>query len=497
MGNKNRNKNRNRNKLANANQIQGGAPISGFPITGNGQQGGGGWGVSLPGSKPATGQQPMVNPFIIPKQSGLNITSSTFPSNFFISHDLSTWRTACDQAFKMGYTMGYATMTTWVFQCSPFVQGLFERLGRALNRIKFVVNDKSGDEAIQWTAELCGKGWQMEMRREMLFSLFWGFTGLNFDPSEGRVYKYPMQDIDCINRLLRASTYAFYDGARFEDHDNLLFIQPSTSDEKFLGWMQTISRSFIQINSSKNNWLAAGKGVSYPQKSVGYPQNGTAIGDYDLTNPSNPLSPFNPWRQQAEDIAANSDPSHVVVYPYTLDDKGNVVKSINVDFEKPGTAANMHKVFQEFNADEKAEIQEMIFGRSLTNTTSGSGNRALGEVEEETVDKTVEDLAPLVVNFLNDLFKPKIAKFYSNFNPDNFTFATNIKKTMSPEDMVMLSTVVTQNGKRLTPKFFEANGVPEDFIEDGPVVETPDTETDKTDVKADLSAILKKKARLR
>lgn len=485
---RNKNRNRNQRKGLATNQFPAGAPISGFPVNGANAPGAGGWGVGSPGSQPATGQQPTVNPFIIPKQSGLTITSNTFPNNYYVEWTPSSWRAVCDQAIKMGYCLGYSTLTSWTFECSPFVQGLFNRLGRALDKIPFIFKDKNGDEIPAWTQELCVKPWEMALRREILFSFFWGFSGINFDPYAQEIYKYPMQDIDPINRLLRSSTFAFYDGTKFEENDNLLFIQPSTNYESFLGWMQPITRSFIQMNTSKNSWVSAGRRLAFPVQTVGYPQQDGGI------NPATALD-NNPYRLQAESIAANIDPTQGLVYPYTINSKGEIVKSILMEFEQPGTAANMHKIFQEFNADEKAEIQEMIFGRSLTNTNNKSGNRALAEIEEEVIDKVAEALSAFVIGVLNGSFKNKIAKFYTNFPKDGL-FATNIRKQMTADDMVKLSAVVVENGKRLTGKFFEANGVPSDFIEDGPVMD-PKIGNDGEDVKADLSSALKKKAHLR
>jgi hypothetical protein len=51
---------------------------------------GGGWGLGNPNAKPATGQQPAVNPFMIPKAAGLTITSQTYPNNYYVEWNLSS-----------------------------------------------------------------------------------------------------------------------------------------------------------------------------------------------------------------------------------------------------------------------------------------------------------------------------------------------------------------------------------------------------------------------
>lgn len=457
MGKRN---NRNKTKLMqqNAGNVFGNIQAVGKP---NGNSGGYGSGTS--GAKPAGGKAPGVNPFTIPKTVGLQNTTQMFPSSYFVEWNLSTWRFACDQAIKQGYPIAYATLTTWAFECSPFIQALFNKLGGAMDKIPFFVVDDKGEELPDMTEEFCNKPWHMQLRKEIMFANFWGFTGLNFDPQQGKVYKYPQQQIDPINRMLKEDTFSFYSGTNFDDSDNLLFVQPSTNYELFLGWMQPITRSFIQMNVTSNNWVAAGRRLAFPVMTVGYPEDDGALDPF--TN-----QPKNPYRDDAIRVARDLDPTQAQVYPYTMDDKGNMIKSVVIEFEKPGTGANMHKIYQEFNNDQKAEIQEMIFGRSLSNNGGKGGNRSLGEVEERAIDDVMLGQLEYVSAVLNTDFKPKISKFYDGL-PEGWKFQYNKSKQLTIADIVAISGVVVSNGKRLTDSFFEANGLPKDFIEDALVPE--------------------------
>lgn len=440
--------------------IFGQLPLSNTP-TGATQGGNsGGWGLGNKENTPASGQMPAVNPFIVPKAAGVNVISQAFPSNYYVEWNLSTWRSACDQAIKMGNTTSYATLVSWAYECSPFIQSLFTKLGSALDRVNFFVVDKKGNILDDLSLELCAKPWQMQLRREILYSFFWGFSGLNFDPYSGKVYKYPMQQIDPINRLLKASTYSYYDGMGFSDNANLLFVQPSANYESFLGWMQPITRSFIQQNLTKNNWVSAGRRLAFPLMTVGYPQNDGGINP--VTGQAN-----NQYRIQAEDIAANVDPSKGLVYPYTTGPDGKIQKAIEVDFENPGAGANIHKIYSEFNQAEKDEIREMIFGGSLTGNAGSAGSRALGEVQERMLDAVIDGKVEFILSVLNYEFAPKISKFYEGL-PDGWRFAVNKAKKMSIEDITSMSKVVTENGRRFTDDFFEANGLSREFIEDKP-----------------------------
>lgn len=446
---------------------QGGNIFGNINAVGKGSNGGG-YGNGLQRSTPAGGTKPAVNPFVIPKQVGLNTTSQSYPNNYFVEWNLSTWRFACDQAIKQGYCLAYATLTTWAYECSPFIQALFNKLGTALNKIKFSVVDEKGDEIPEMTEEFCNKPWQLELRKEIMFSYFWGFSGLNFDPLAGKIYKYPQQQVDPINRMLKEDTFSFFSGTNFDETDNLLFVQPSTNYESFLGWMQPITRSFIQMNLTSNNWVAAGRRLAFPVMTVGYPDDDGALDP--LTN-----NPENPYKKNAIEVAANIDPTKAQVYPYSIDKDGNVIKSVMIEFEKPGTGQSLHRIYQEFNQAEKADIQEMIFGRSLSNNSGKSGNRALGEVEERAMDDVLAGLLEFVIAVLNTDYQKKISKFYNDL-PEGWKFSYNNSKQLTIADIVAISGVVVSNGKRLTQKFFEAQGLPADFIEDAPEGEEPGKE---------------------
>jgi hypothetical protein len=427
---------------------------------------GGGFGVGLPGAQPATGQGPAANPFIIPKATGLNVISQTYPSNYFLEWNTTTWRYACDQAIKQGYTLSYATLTSWTFESSAFVQMLFEKLGDAMDEIEFYCVDKKGNKIEAMQEEFCDSPWQMELRKEILFAFFWGFLVLNFDPLKRKVYKYPMQEVDPINRMLKSSTFAFYDGINCATHDNLLFVQHSTNYEKFLGWMQPITRAFIMMNQTKSNWVNAGLRLAFPVMTVGYPQNDGGINGQG--------EQINRFKIQAEDIAANIDPSKAIVYPYTLNSKGEIQKSVEVGFEETKAGNNMYKIYSEFNEDEKNEIRELILGGTLSSSgsKSGSGSRSLGEVHERMFKAVVKSKLKRVVAVLNDDYIPKLSKFYTGL-PDGWKYEYDRAEQLTFEEMTALSSVVTANGKRLTDEFFEANGVAREYIEEAPTPPPP------------------------
>ena len=442
-------------------------------------QGSGGYGLPQSGAKPATGQHPTVNPFMLPKQTGLTVFNQTFPNNYYVEWDLSTWRAACDQAIKMGYPISYAALTSWAFECSPFIQSLFQEIAVAISEIPIQLEDEKGNPLDEWNKEITDKKWFRDLFKEAIFSYFWGFSGINIDPISEQIYKYPMQDIDPINRYLRASTFNFSDGMNFTEAANLLFFQPSTSYESFLGWMQPITRSWIMINTNSNNWVSAGRRLAFPLLTIGYPQ-GENQEDYEgnLTNP---------MKLDAENIAQNIDPSKAIVYPYTMDVNGQIQKSIVIGEEATsGGTGSRHKIYQEFNNDEKNEIRELIFGGTLTSTTQGVGSQALGNVHYEKYQSQIHYLVDNAISMLNDSisgFIAKIPNFYKNF-PKGATLAVNKAKQWGLEEIAQLGPVLNANGKKLSDEFFIQMGLTPEYFEEAPVESpafpSPEVTTEKS-----------------
>jgi len=424
--------------------------------------GGGGYGQGNKVSKPATGTQPGVNPFIIPKQSGLNYTTQMFPNNYYVEWDLSSWRAACDQAIKMGFPVSYAALTSWVYECSPFVQSLFNALGYGLTEIPVYVTDMKGNKMTDITTEVCDKKWFMELRKEILFSRFWGFTGINFDPINNKVYKYPMQQIDPINRLLRQSTYNFSDGIDFFKTPNLLFVQPSTNYEEFLGWMQPITRMFIQQNMNSMNWIQAGRRLAFPLLSVQYPASDNAI---DSVN-----NLINDYRAEAENYVANLDPSKALITPYVIDQNGKVQSALVIDSKDTTAKAGMHKIYQEFNSDGKNEVREMILGGTLTgNIGESGGSYNAAKVHMGKLTTVITALNNEVLSVFNDEsdFAHKLPLFYKGF-PKEFKFDINRTKEFDITEIEKLSKAASENKLQLTTKFFIKYGLDEEDIQEAP-----------------------------
>lgn len=428
---------------------------------------GGGYGLGLPNAKPATGQHPTVNPVMQPKAGGLNITTQIFPSNYYQEWTLTTWRAACEQAMRMSYPIQYAAMTTWVYNCSPFIQHLFREIGIGIENNPVFLFDAKGNKIEEWTEELCTQGWFNTLRKEIVYSWFWGFSGINFDPIAKEVYKYPQQNVDPINRFLRESSFNFYEGINFDEYLNLLFVQPSTNYESFLGWMQPICRDFIQMNENNNNWQAAGARMAYPIMQVYYPES---------SNAQNPESTeidktFNPYKIEAENIAANAKPQNAITGPYTRNADGTINKTIQVEFTT-GTqgTAGAYRVFKDFNEQKKDEILQMILLSTLTSSVGERGSLALGDIHMQKLEAGLRSLITWHIDELNKSFLQKISKFYKNF-PKDARFGVNKAKQYKLAEIKEISAVLSENGKKLTTEFFIDQGISPEYIEDVAVTE--------------------------
>jgi hypothetical protein len=453
---------------------------------------GGGYGLGFPNSKPAHGQTPTVNPVMQPKTSGLNVTTQVFPSNYYQLWNPTTWRGACEQAMRMGYPIQYAAMTTWVFNSSTFIQHLFRELAIGIENSPVFLFDSKGNKIEEWSEEICNQRWFNDLRKELIYSWFWGFSGLNFDPIAKEVYKYPQQNIDPINRFLRESSYNFYDGINFSDYLNLLFVQPSTNYESFLGWMQPISRDFIQMNENNDNWQAAGARMAYPIMQVYYPENSNG----QDPNSSESDKTFNPYKLDAEKIAANAKPQNAITAPYTRNPDGTINKTIEVEFTT-GTqgTAGAYRVFKDFNEEKKNDIMQMILLSTLTSSVGSKGSLALGDIHMQKLEQGIKSLVTWHIDELNKDFLRKISSFYKNF-PEDVKFGTNKAKQYKLLEIKEISSILNQNGKRLTTDFFIDQGISPEYIEEGPTIEPkPEQEEPKVEMatRSGLLSGLKKK----
>lgn len=420
-----------------------------------------GWGVGSPGAKAAQGQNPVVNPWMMPKPTGLTHQSQTYAPNYFVEWNFSTWRSVVDQARNYGFTMPYATMVTWVYQCSPFVRSMFRTYEAWLDNVPFFCEDGKGNQYPEWTKALCGYRYQRKIFTQHLLARFWGFTGLNFDPYNRKLLKYPMQDIDPVNGMLRQSTWNFSDGLFFDTTPNILLIQPDTSQEGFLGDMEPIARSFIAMNLNKNSWLNAGLRLAMPIITAGYPQNESG---YDAMGRE-----FNQFKLDAEDILANIKPGEGVAYPYITNDKGERVPSIDIQFEKPGTGAKAHDIFVDFNEAEKNEIREMCLGGTLTADAGDRGSRALGEVQERKYEMFMRGPVEDTVEALNVPrgYLDKMRPYFENM-PDDLVINIDRTRQRTIDEIVALGGILKQSGLRYSKKFFVSTGLTEEFFEDDP-----------------------------
>ena len=434
---------------------------------------GSGYGIGSSTAKPAGGSRPGINPFFQPKQVGIDLYSQFFPPSYFVEWDFSLHRKACDQAMLMGYMSLYATLVVWTFQNSAFVRSLFRKYETIITKNPVYLIDSKGSKLDDWSLELTNKTWFVQLCKEILLSRFWGCTGLNFNPINGTCYKYPLQQLDPINRDLRSSTYNFTDVTHFEDNINLLFIQPSTTQEEMLGFMQTISRDFIALNLNNNNWLQGGTRLAFPILAIGYPQNDGAQkrdneGNIIYDQNGNPISD-NPFKGEAESLAANIDPSRAFTYPYTLDEKGNMIKSIDVDFKSPN-GGRAYTVFHDFNNDKKLELMEWLLGSdTMGHTPDKGGTRALSKTHLLNWEDIQNESIEMVLNVLNnekDFYK-KISSFYSNW-PKGARFDINRIREMQIQDVEAYSNILVQNGKQFSDEFFISQGLAKEFFQDAP-----------------------------
>jgi hypothetical protein len=122
----------------------------------------------------------------------------------------------------------------------------------------------------------------------------------------------------------------------------------------------------------------------------------------------------------------------------------------------------------------------LIFGGTLTSSAGKFGTKGLGDVHADKLQVALAARNDEVLDILNDTtdFRWKLKKFYPNL-PDNLHFDTNRTKEYTIDEIKMLSDSVTENGQKLTKRFFTKFGLEEEDIEDMPIpVKTGNFESD-------------------
>jgi hypothetical protein len=425
-------------------------------------QQGTGYGIGNSNAKIARGTIPAVNPFMQPKDTGLTSISRSFLNNYFTDWDRTRWRYACEMARGSGYATEYNLLVNWTFESSAFIQSLFRAMAISSSKIPVIFKDDKGNDADDLNTEIVNKKWFKDLLLEAIYSHFWGYSGVNIDPFNNKIFKYQLQQIDPINEMLKENTYGFYDGVLIKDNINLLFFQPSKSYETFLGWMQPITRWFIDENINDNNWLAAGRTLGFPQKKIGFSQD-----DAQTDTNGNVV---NASQIQAWEIAKNIDAEHALVLPFTYDLNGKPIYHVDVSAVDMGGvgAGQRHKIFTDFSESKKNEIRELINQGTLTSSSGKVGSQSLGKVHQDMQENALLFTIESAISMLNLDFLRKLKILYKGF-PDNVSLCINKAKEFDIEELTAWSNIAKNSGKKFSMRFFEKSGFSEEDLEDMPV----------------------------
>ena len=426
-------------------------------------QAGTGYGIGNTNAKPASGFTPLVNPFMQPKATGLTSLSYSFLNNYFTDWDRMRWRYACEMARGSGYATEYNLLVNWTFESSAFVQSLFREMAVAVSKIPIIFKDDKGNDATDINQEIALKKWFKDIILEAIYSYFWGYSCINFDPFNNQIFKYQIQQVDPINEMLKENTYGFYNGVNIKDNANLLFFQPSKSYESFLGWMQPITRWFIDENINDNNWLAAGRTLGFPQKKIGFSQ------DDAQTDPVSG-NVVNASQIQAWEIAKNIDAEHALVLPFTYDLNGKPIYHVDVSGVDMGGqgAGQRHKIFVDFSEAKKNEIRELINLGTLTSSAGKHGSQSLGKVHQDKSEDALLFTLEGAISMLNNDFLRKLKILYKGF-PDNVSICINKAQEFNIEELTAWSNIAKNSGKKFSMTFFEKSGFSEEDLEDLPI----------------------------
>lgn len=408
--------------------------------------------------QPVRYQQP-VNP-IKPVGLSPHIVES-YPMTRYLDYTERDWRFAVDSIVNNGMGMNWGTMVTWALSQSTFLRSLINRRIDPLLEHNYVVKDQA-DNVVERFSDVLDSQWFKEIVKSIGLSIFYGYTAGGFDPKTKNVFRYPIELIDPFNESLKENPYRTEGDTRFNDYSDLFFVKYFDERQTMLGLLEPLIYDYIGMAMARRNWLASGARYAFPMLMVGYNGDATEFENYTDENGEVQQREVNRNKETAIHIARNLDPTVGLASPFHLNENGIPVYDVDVKQTEMTAKERGFETYKSFIDDTEQRMMNLVLGASLTMDEGHS--RSLGEVHERVTDSIHEKDLKMVVETLNDVFLPKL-----NI-PDGMRFDVEDVSSITLDDAVKISTVAAQNGQKLTVDFFDAIGVPDNFLQDVPTV---------------------------
>lgn len=397
--------------------------------------------------------QPQIDPFHIPKKVGVyNVHSHYLPNDYYVDWTPQRWREAIDQAMNYSDLTLLDTLYSWCVESSPFlVSQIFKRITPMTKR-RYAFRDKSNGSQDEILNRLViNTRWFESLKKEWILGGFYGTKVIGLDIWNDKLVDFPMRNLDIVNRGIRRMTMQPDQIVNVDEYDNLLWIQPDSSQDFRLGMLMPISRAIIGMVESFNLWNVANKQYSYPKMTVGYIDNNKEMeaiaGEIALRANDPTMVPTIPFRNNLQDTANHYQ---IELKPIQTQQYPDAFRS-----------------YKEYISEYRSEIMQLVTGGTLLGATEKNTNsEQLASIHMSLYEDICASDSRGFLDFLNKEGNlQKIARLYGIPRIADLEVYEIPDETMTLQEFTQISDSLARMGMRMTPEAISMIGIDPKYID--------------------------------
>lgn len=353
-----------------------------------------------------------INPYNVLRHQGVGGAKTVaLPQNYQFEISMDTWWSAVQRARLYSDFTGLDALYSYILKSSTIVRSGIDKRLRPLKARTFGVY-VAGKEDARLTKLLKTSPLMRQLVYQKGVSNFTFARVIGVD-REGKVFIYPLRNLDVVNRAVKGETYDVEGKWRVKDHVNLFWMQTSYDSEDTLGLLEPIARDYINMVNSQNNWQTASQFSAYQQMMMYYEN-----GDEKMEDAANTA-------------AANVGLGQVIISGKTTDEQGKVMHNLDLENVPGNGAADLFRIFKENMEQLRGSIYQLIIGSSLLGMSDRATNsERLVRAHLKMFRDICEDDAVDVQDWLNDkevrtklaylLGEPALADATFEVKPSNY-----------------------------------------------------------------------------
>lgn len=390
----------------------------------------------------------MINPYNVARLQGVaGGKTIALPQNYQFDLSMATWWSAVNRARLYSDFTGLDALYSYCMKSSTIIRSAIDKRLRPLKARTFgVYINGIEDERLTKVLEASPMVHQLIYQKGLSNFMFARVIGVNRD---GSTYVYPLRNLDVVNKAVKGQTYDVEGKWKVERHVNMFWMQTSYDSEDCLGLLEPISRDYINMVSSQNNWQTASQYNAFQQMML-YFENGDGS-----------------MEAVAKEAANNVGIGKVIVSGKTTDiENKQVIKDLELVNAYGNGAADMFRIFKENIEQLRASIMQLVIGSSLLGMSDKNTNsERLVRAHLKLFRDICEDDALDAQNWLNmQEVRTKLAYLLNEPTLANATFEVKPANYIDIGDVETFVKMMKDLGIYPTDSFIEKVGLSKDDV---------------------------------